>query len=241
VALGFHALISATFVFAILSYAPPARAGEFQLGVERLFGISAYVEVNHTESDFGDFETTHSGIQAQLFGTTTARGDGQETQNTSAMPRLHVDYQWDSGWSLGGVTGWVITTGRRDVKNGESLQDPYIYPVRVLGVIGVRGGKEWRLSGPLSIQVLSGPQISLTSVSGDGARDGSFALQLAMSGALVVTPFQHVRVSIGPYADLGFYGRSHQTLQVSGVPESTVSGSLQRHGFGLACGLALSF
>ncbi len=222
-------------------WAPSAVAGEFHIGVERLFGLSAFVETNRTSSDFGDFEASHSGFQAQLFATTTARGDGQDGQNTSAMPRLHVDYQWDDGWSLGVLTGWLVSSGRREVRSGDAVSDPYIYPVRVLGVMGLRAGNEWRLRKPFSLRLSLGPQVSLTTTSGDGARGGTTALQLAVNGALVITPFEHVRLTMGPYADLGFYGRSHQSLQVSGVPDSQVTGSVIRHGFGLALGLALAF
>lgn len=219
----------------------PVFAGEVHIGVERLFGLSAFVETNRTTSDFGDFETTHTGFQAQLLGTTTARGDGQDGHNTSALPRLHVDYQWEDGWSLGALTGWVVSAGRREVEIGENVQDPYIYPVRVLGVLGFRAGREVQLRPPLALQFSVGPQLSLTKTSGDGMRGGSTALQLAVNGALVVSPFEHVRLSVGPYADVGFYGRSHQSLQITGVPDTKVTGSVVRHGFGLAVGLAIAF
>lgn len=218
-----------------------AWAGELQVGVERIFGVAGFIQIDEVQSDFGHFRSQNQGIGVQLFATSSARGDGQDGVNSSAVPRLVIDYQWDGGWSLGGSTGFFVSSGRREVDNGGVEQDPYVYRSHMLALLGARGGKEWRWGKYTRFQIVTGPLYTYLRGTGDGLAEHSSTLQLNLEGRLVVTPHPQVRLIFALYGDFGVWGRSSQKLQVSGVPATQIKGSVWRHGLGLSMGGALAF
>jgi|GEM_PF-3545208 len=219
----------------------PRENGQLYLGVERLFGVFGYLHISRTESDFGEFKKDHSGVQLHLFGVSPGRGDGQDGFNLSSMPRLSGDFHFANRWFLGGALGFFFTAGRRGLESEGQTQDPFLFPSRLGFLTAVRVGRTFPWGESWGAEMSLGPQFSYVRTSGDGAKEDTLSLQATANAGLYIQPSQAIRFTLMPFFDVGIWGRVIQSLRVAGVPPSDVSGSLNRHGFGLGVGGAWQF
>lgn len=210
------------------------RGTRIHLGVERLFGVAAYDFRRSIDGDFGRFDTTDRGVAFQILGSSPSRGDGEDGVNLAAMPRGYFEVETPSRIVLGVGLGGTVTSGRRGLVAQGQEQDPYVYPVRVGIVAHPRFGKSWSLAPRLSWGVTVGPQLLYLRYSGDGARETLLLLQVSTALPLSWEPHENIQFRLSPTFDAGFFGRVKQTLQVNGVPNTSVEGSARQHSYGIS-------
>jgi len=209
-------------------------------GVDRLFGVSLYRHVSESKSDFGDFRTVDSGVQAHLFGQTAGRGDGSDGQNPSAMPRLYFDYETEKQWIFGGTFGLSWSNGERKATSDGRSQDTYSYPSSTMTTAGLHGGIVRELSRNWGWLAKVGPQLNYETTSGDGALKDVLSFQASLNAGIFFRPTARTRLLISPYVDWGFGGVASRGLRVAGVPATRVDGKALRHGGGVSLALGWS-
>lgn len=186
------------------------NAGQFVFGVERVTG--AFFDRETLEFDDAGVatEATQATTTVGLFGMSSAPSNGLPTAST--LPRLALDYLVTDGFSVGGSLTYISHSADLDTVTGatETSSDQgtvsifavnprvgYAYPFDE--TVGL-----WpRLGLAFSSRNFEAPNAVNAAETDDG---NTTNWQLTLDAMLVLSPFEHFAILLGPYVDIGLGG-----------------------------------
>ncbi len=214
----------------------------FLLSVERITGALGWLTRTVTENDFGRFERERLGAQLHLFGASAHAGDGQDSINYSAVPRLALDVVVSHGLTVGGFVTVLGSTGTEDLTIDGVDQAEITYPDAVMALGGARVGFLLPLGAKVAFWPRVGAAYAVQRVFGAaGARQTIQSLQINLEPTFLISPVPHVGILIHPLIDIGVAGSLESSFVVTGLPVQSSTGSHRVHATGVAAGLVAYF
>jgi hypothetical protein len=214
----------------------------FLLSVERITGALGWLTRSVTENDFGRFERERVGAQLHLFGASAHAGDGQDSINYSAIPRLALDVVVSHRVTVGGFITVLGSTGTEDLTIDGVDQAEITYPDSVTAFGGARVGYLLPLGAKVAFWPRVGAAYAVQRVFGAaGARQTIQSLQISVEPTFLISPVPHVGILIQPLVDVGVAGSVKSSFVVTGLPTQSSKGSHRVHATGIAAGLVAYF
>jgi hypothetical protein len=211
----------------------------FVLSAGRLMGFYSWKATISPPSGTTGTDDELSGTQVNLlYGNSTA-GDGDDTINPPAMPRVAFDFVVASGLTLGGSIGYATTSGEYKTDTGDGTSTTFDFSDNSAFFFTPRIGYLIPTSAVLTIWLRGG--LAIYSVTSEEPSPSTYKVtysgtQLALDPMLVFTPVDHVGILLGPALDIAMSG--NWEASDSGT---SVEGDFRLSSFGVAAGLAAFF
>jgi len=197
------------------------NAGQFVFGVERVTGVFFDRDtLKYTSTAGVDNEESLNTTTIGLFGATAARStDG--APNPSSLPRLALDFLPIDGLSVGGSLVFVSQPADQDANVGGVESNVDLGTVSTF-VVNPRVGYAFPFDETFGLWPRLGlafasrsADFTTTDVSTGIAITGESThttWQLTVDAMVVLSPFSHFAVLIGPYGDIGLGGNYDATV-----------------------------
>ncbi|MBI5532316.1 MAG: hypothetical protein HY898_06360 [Deltaproteobacteria bacterium] len=244
VLVGLAALTAASSAMALDEF---GSGGQFAVGIERAFGAYHYSMSDRWERAIGNnvgvYEDTYSGTQWNLL---LGRSSDTTIANSLIIPRVGFDYFVANHWSVGGAIGYVTSSGERTEETrppGQNLQLHYV-PDTSGFLFAPRAGFAYMFTKVVGIWPRAG--ITYMHGSSDLSTPGAHTetsinlWDLDLECHLVITPVDHVAITVGPVVDIGIAG-GYEVKQtpIPNNPEPDHDNKLTN--YGVAAGLLAYF
>lgn len=181
-------------------------AGQFSIGVDRLFGVSRDSETTTTPAPLNGYESK-STIRSTNF---SLLGISQPGATRFNAPRLSADYFVIDGLSLGGSLGYFWASGHTktsmggvDAEADTGSESGYLVAARV-GFAKMFN----EMIGIWPRAALSYLHIGVKDPDGNDEPGGGYRAAVGLDVPLVLAPMPHFGFLLGPSLDYGFAGKN---------------------------------
>jgi len=203
-----------------------SSAGTVVLGAERLFGLFFYQGV----SSYEDYDFTENGV---LFNLLFSSGTGHF--DVYAFPRAGFDVFATDHFSVGLAAGYSLSAGEMETTHGDLSSDRNMTTYHMVSLTP-RAGGALMFNDAVGFWGRGGLSYSaIAMVPDSGSSTTVHLLAVNLEALLVLCPVAHFAITLGPVADIGFFGKS--THEDSGTPSPYDDIALRITNLGLAVGL----
>jgi hypothetical protein len=183
--------------------AAPAKeltsAGSVVLGAERLFGLFLYQGV----SSYENYDFTENGV---LFNLLYSANAGHF--DPYAFPRAGFDVFATDHFSVGLAAGYSLSAGEYEATHGDLSSDHNLTTYHFVSLTPRAGGALmfndvvgfWGRGGLAYSAVVMVPD--------SGSSTTVHLLAVNLEALLLLCPAAHFTITLGPVADIGFFGKS---------------------------------
>ena len=172
-----------------------ARRGDTALGIERLLGVTW----THARTSNGG-----SSESENVVSITRVTSPVSALLSTYSYPRLGLDYFFADAVSVGIAAGYAQTTGSKSSSSSSSSDLASFHSL----LLAPRFGYAHALDPLLALWPRIGATYAHVWRSGLGGSATLDQLALTLEVILLIKPFSHVCLSVGPALDLGLAGSS---------------------------------
>jgi hypothetical protein len=241
-------VLSATATLAHAEGGEFGSARQFVVGVERAFGVYGYKLTDHwvdagPGNNAGTWEDSYSGTSWNLL---WGRSGDVLQSDPLVIPRVGFDYFVAEHWSVGGSLGYMSSSGEQKNETRppghqltrSDLPDISIFAFAPRAGFAYMFGKVVGIWPRAGITYLGANVDSYTA--GNRFETSIHLWNVNVEGLLVITPLEHVAITVGPVIDIGLTGSS----KTSRTPAPTVPDpehDVTLHNYGVAAGLLMYF
>jgi hypothetical protein len=241
------------------------RAGQVVFGVDRITGLGFNHSVDRKKTTTvgvtGNLKSrgVDTYTELALFGASAGRDQDLQggPRNPGLLPRLALDYVPIEGLTLGtsfmvlhesGESRYQVTSA------GLPANATRAEPASTLLLVHPRIGFAWPFDDTFGLWPRVGLAWSHTNSTverpvpmGREQLESRYdVLSLTLEAMVVVSPYKHFALLLGPYADVGLGGKGETTTSIQGssgayAPTDTITHRILANSFGLAGGLVAYF